>query len=381
MTIRRRQVQYHAFIHSPGANGGPGQLRLDLTPDMLYCTWQRSMNLGGAASFTLVRGSSKVADIAPHRDHLFLYRESPADTRLVWQGKVGSRNIAAGDVVFRCLDYTSYLQRSRTGWKTLYPTKKIGTEIISPEWALVLATADGPLNFVTAGTIEDPLAVDDVTPITTNARFGMMAFERLFVFFALAEMGMANTTNNVVFEITVDPTTPTFNLWKNRSVDRSTFALYFPGNLRAFNYDPGELDVTNDLASVIKKAAGGSELYSVDDAASIALYRRLQAAVTIQTLMGLDTSAIESDQQKAALARLLRDSIRLPRLFIALPRYGEVDPFNGWNLGDNFPVVIEKAGAPDTDELAQYLRCISIAAAWTPEAGEQLQLFMRAKET
>lgn len=375
----RRTVQYYALLRSNGASNGPGLVRYDLTPDMLNLHWQRSLNLAGACTFTLVRNSTKVADIAPHQDHVEIWRESVTDTpaRLVWQGKVASRDIIAGDTVIRCLDYFSYLQRSRTGWKTLYPTKKIGTEIVSPEWTLAKAAASSPLGFVTTGTIEDPLALDGITPVKTNAKFGLMMFDRLFVFFSLAEMAMVNTTNNVVAEISTG-VTPTFNFWKNRSVDRASPVFSFPGNLRAFNYQPGELQLTNDLASVVKSDAGGTSVYQVEDAASIAAYTRLQAAVTIQTLMGLTSTATEADQQKEAVNRLLVGAIRLPKMFIALPRYGEVDPFAGWDLGDNFKVMLQKAGST-ADELNQYLRCISVAAAWSPQAGEQLQFYMRAK--
>jgi len=377
--IGRRLIQMHALLYDSDANGGPGNLKADLTPDLLNTFWQRSMNLSGTAAMVLSRSNPKNTLIVPGVDHIELWRETRDNVTRVFQGKMAEPSIATGDVVWRAVDYLGYLQRSRTGYRTFYKGKVVGSEIIAPEWALAQGADTSPLAFVATGTIENPLAIDGTTPIETNDEFGVNYFDRLFTFYALAEMSMVNTDNNVVFEITTSAT-PTFNFWKNRSSDADPVFSY-PGNLIAFNYAPGYIDIVNDLASVVKKSGGGGqEGYAVEDTASIATYRRLQSAVAIETLMGLDSAATEADQMKAALERLLVGYTRLPKLFVVLPRFMEIEPFVGWDLGDNFYSFVQKAGEEDTDEVAAWLRCISVAASWQPSGMEQMTMYLRGKE-
>lgn len=383
----RRLVQMHAFLYGQSASGGPGTLKRDMTPYLLNTFWQRSLNLAGRAAFALPRSSELNSEIVPGVDHLALWRETfDSGPELVFQGKIADSSIIATDVVWQSLDYLSYLQRSRAGYRTLYPEKQIGVEIISPEWLLARNVDRSPLAFIATGTIQNPLGADGVTPIKTNTKFGLMMQDRLFLFYSLAEMAMVNTTNNVVFEITLDPATPTFNFWRNRSANRTDPVLSWPGNLTAFSYAPGYLQYVNDLASVVKKATGGGqEEYQLDATdlsrdAQLTTYRRLQQAVSVSTLAGLASAGTESDQMKAAVNRMLVDSLRLPKMFVAIPRMNEVKPFDGWDLGDNLMVFVQKAGDDDVDEVSQYLRVISVAAAWRPDAGEGVQLYLRGKE-
>lgn len=385
--IARRLVQMHAFLYGQNASGGPGTLKRDLTPYLLNTFWQRSMNLAGRAAFALPRSSELNNVIVPGVDHLMLWRETPDDgPELVFQGKIADTSIIVTDVVWQAFDYLSYLQRSRAGYRTLYPEKNIGSEIISPEWLLARNANRSPLAFVTTGTIQNPLGIDGVTPVKTNTKFGLMMQDRLFLFYALAEMAMVNTTNNVVFEITLNETAPQFNFWRNRGTQKTDPVLSWPGNLTAFSYAPGYLQYVNDLASVVKKATGGGqEEYQLDATdlgrdAALTTYRRLQQAVSVSTLAGLASAGTESDQMKAAVNRMLVDSMRLPKMFVAIPRMNEIKPFDGWDLGDKLMVFVQKAGDEDTDEVSQYLRVVSVAAAWRPDAGEGMQLYLRGEE-
>lgn len=366
----------HGVVYSPDANGGPGVPKMELDRDILNCVWQQNMNLPGIAAFSMARFNPKLSQINWMQDHIKLVREDGRATKTVFSGKLVKPDIGESDVIVRCWDYAAFLQRSRTGFRTLYPSKLIGTEIISPEWVLAKGVSNSPFAFVTNGTFENPLGQDAVTAIKTNADFGVIDFNRLFVFNTLAEMAMANTVNNVMFEITRE-SPHTFNFWKNKTAINTKYTFTFPGNLVSVNFAPGYDEYRNDLATVISDGAGGdSEYVVVSSDVTTTAYRRLQDAIAVRTLLGA-TGATEVDQGKAVIARLLNEGLRTPRLVSVEARQGEVTPFDGWDLGDTFRTTIQKADKSG-DEYDGYLRVASVGAAWTPDHGELLQLFMRA---
>lgn len=370
-----RRIQYHAVIFGPDASGGPGTAKMELDADMLNLVWQQGLNFPGQCAFSLTRWNRKIVDLDWMRDHIKVYRETPAGLKTVFAGKVIKPGYTARDLVVTCWDYASFLQRSRTGFRVLYPNKKIGTEIVSPEWTLAKTVADSPFAFVATGTIQDPLAIDGVTPIQTNSEFGVVDFDRLFLFYAMAELSMANTSNTVVFEITRE-TPHTFNFWKNRSVQRTNYSFQAAAMID-YDYSGNQDQIQNDIATIIVDPTTGQQVeYSLADGASIALYRRLQSAVSIKTLFGITTGTTATDQQKAALSRMLNVSATPPKLVVAFPRQGEFDPFVDCDLGDSFRVTLPDA-TRSGDELDSYMKWSGVAAAWSPDAGELMQVFLR----
>ncbi len=373
--MKLRSIQYHAIVYDPDANGGPGSPKLELDADMLNVVWQQGLNFPGQAAFSLTRWNPKITSIEWMVDHVKIFRETDAGLRTVFAGKVIKPSYTGRDLMITCWDYVAFLQRSRTGFRVLYPNKKIGSEIVSPEWTLAKSVDKSPFAFVTDGTIEDPLGQDAVTPIQTNSEFGVVDFDRLFLFYAMAELSMANTSNTVVFEITRE-TPHTFNFWKNRSTQRTAYA--FPSAvLIDYDYSGNQDQIQNDIATVIVDPTTGAQVeYALTDTASKDLYRRLQSAVSIKTLFGITGGTTETDQQKAALARMLSVSATPPKLVVAFPRQGDFDPFVGCDLGDSFRVTLPNADRTG-DELDGYLKWSGVAAAWTPDAGELLQVFLR----
>ena len=373
---RLRDIQMHAIIYAPDANGGPGTPKYEFTPDMLNVVWQQALNYPAQAALSVTRFNPKLAGLAFMEDHIKIFRESSVGVQTVFAGKIVKPQEATRDSIITCWDYVSFLQRSRTGFRVLYPEKKIGSEIVAVEWNLAKTVDASPFAFVATGTIEDPLALDGVTPIKTNNQFGVIDFDRLYTFFALAELSMANTSNTVVFEITRD-TPHTFNFWKNRSTQRTQYNFVYPGNLIDYDLQDGHDQIVNDIATVIiDPTTGGQVEYALTDTASKNQFRRLQSATQIKTLYGLNSGTTETDQQKAALARLISLSAQPPSLYTMFPRQGEITPFDGWNLGDTMRLTLQK---PDRsgDEVDGYKRVTGISAAWTPEAGELQQLFFR----
>lgn len=374
MPIRQRAIQYHVILYSPDGSGGPGLPKLELTPHVLNITTQSSMNLPDVCAFTLARDSQVLAQINWMVDHIKVFRETPAGLDTFFAGKIVQPQYSALDAIVTAWDYKALLQLSRTGFNVLYPEKLIGTEILSPEWVLAKNEADSVLAFVTTGTIEDPLGQDTITPIKSNAEFGVKLFNRLFTFFMLAEIGMANTTNTCLFEIT--PESPhTFNFWKNYGTIKPV-SFTSPGNLTSHGYDPQFGQLRNDRATVvINETTGAEEVYTVTDGPSIAIYRRLQDAIAPRTLIGASGGTTESDQVKAVIARMLVEGIRLPKSVAIWPRQGEFNPLRDARIGDRVYVTLRNDQGGDL--FAGTPRLVGWAIAWSPYAGEVQQLLVR----
>jgi hypothetical protein len=96
---------------------------------------------------------------------------------------------------------------------------EVGT-IVSDGWTRAKTTIpSSPLNFVATGTIEAPVTTSGGgTPIVLP-KYTMFYKRLLFMLREMAALSISDTTNTVVFEIT-HSATPTFNLWKNRGIDR-----------------------------------------------------------------------------------------------------------------------------------------------------------------
>ena len=371
---RIRNVQMHVLVYAPDASGGPGSAKMELTPEVLWLTWQRAQNLPGQVAFTLARPSAKLADIDWMEDHIKLFREDANGTETIFAGKLVKPMIEADDVVCLAWDYKAFLQLSRTGYRTLYPEKLIGSEIVSPEWTAAKAVDTSPFTFVTTGTIQDPLGTDDLTAIKVSKGFGVAMFNRLLTFYQLAEMAMANTSHNVVFEITHE-TPHTFNFWKDYGSSFTAIDFCYPGNLAFYQYDTGHDALRNDRSTIITTTGGGTEEYNLDDDTSVASYRRLQDAVALRTLVGITTGTTETDQTKAGLARLLVEGIRLPKQFILYPRQGEFSPYYHFGEGDKVKVTL-RADDGTTDHDGE-VRVTALAGAWSPQGGESLAIYGR----
>jgi hypothetical protein len=251
----------------------------------------------------------------------------------------------------------------------MYATKLLGSEIVSPEVAAALAATGSPLGFVTAGTIEDPLGADDVTPIKTNAQFGTLDQPRLQLLYDLSEMGRANTDNWTTFSIS--RTSPfTFSFSKDAGTT-SGLGLVLNGTVADYQYVPNWTAYRNDLASVGLNSAGGTAEIVKTDGTAIASKGLRQDVATIQTLLGVAGAATEADQQQAALAHLLYKSVNRRVVFMARLVPGSVEPFTGWDIPDKVTLEVSNG----TDSLTGLWRIVGARAMFN-ESGENLALFV-----
>lgn len=352
-----------------GTGRGPGTKVAEVW-DARNIGWGRYDRLPGKGFFTLYQDSPALAHLAGAEliAHARITRVGSSNVE-VYNGQFIDYNSAGDDVVCDFFDYIALLGITRSGFRTMYPTKLLGTEIVQPEITAAVGATGSPLGFVAVGTIEDPLADDGVTAIKTNDQFGTLDQMRLQLFYDLADIGRANTGNHVTFDIT--RTSPfTFRFLKNAGSSVG-LGLVLNGNVSDYAYAPNWLRYRNDLATVGMNAAGGAaELVKTDPTAITARGLRQDVAV-LETLLGIAGAATEADQQQAALARKLYTAVnRRTALWVRLVS-GAVEPFTGWDIADKATVEIGNG----IDTLTGLRRIVGVRGLFT-DAGEQLSILL-----
>jgi hypothetical protein len=360
-------AEYVIELFDSSATFGPNN-KLGELWDMRNLGWSRYDRMPGRGFFTLYQDSPHLASIIPLITHVRVTRVAPSGNVEVFNGIVSDYNSTGDDVVFDIYDYVSLLSLSRSGYRTLYPTKLVGSEIVSPEWLLAKNATNSPLGFVATGTIEDPLGDDNFTPIKTNAQFGLMDQMRLSLFYDLAEMGRANTINQVTYEIS--RTAPfTFNFWKNKGTAVG-IPLVLNGTVSEYQHAPNWAALRNDLATLGTTVAGGVSEVVKADGTSAAAFGLRQGVFTIKTLAGA-SGAVEADQQQAVAARFLKSATEgAPSLWLTLVP-GVIEPFTDWDICDTFPVEIVNGA----DSITGNWRVVG-ARAIADEPGERMQVLV-----
>jgi hypothetical protein len=361
-------AEYVVELFSSSATFGPNVKLAELW-DLRNLGWSRYDRMPGRGFFTLYQSSPHLSSIVPITTHARITRVAPSGNVEVFNGIVSDYNSTGDDVMFDIYDYVSLLSLSRSGYRTMYPTKLIGSEIVSPQWTLAKNATYSPLGFVATGTIEDPLGTDDTTPIKTNVQFGLMDQMRLALFYDMTEMGRANTNHHVTFEIT--RTAPfTFNFWKNKG-SLVGIPLVLNGSVSDYQYAPNWSALRNDLATLGTTVGGGAAEVVKTDATSASVFGLRQDVFAIKTLAGITSSSVESDQQQAVAARMLKATTEgVPALWLTLVP-GVIEPFTGWDICDTMPVEIVNG----VDSITGNWRVVG-ARAIVDEPGERTQLLV-----
>jgi hypothetical protein len=356
--------EYVIELYDSGATFGPNN-KLGEIWDALTVGWSRYDRIPGKAFFSLPQSSASLAAIVPLLTHIAITRVTPNGDTLLYRGAVIDTDDTGDDVIVDAFDYISLLSLSRSGFKTLYPIKKLGSEIISPEWAAAKGATSSPLGFVVTGTIEDPLGTDEATFIKTNTQFGTLDQSRLQLFYDLTEMGRANTIHQTTFEIDL---TNTFNFWKHKT-GAATIAFVLGGNISDYKFLPGWSRYRNDIATIGVGSAGSSSEIVSTNAGEITAKGLRQDVTTLKTLAGIAGGATEADQQKAALDRALKNLTQQQSGLMLRVERGKVEPFVGFLMNDIVPIEISNG----QDLITDSRRIVGIRCVYS-EAGEDVDV-------
>jgi hypothetical protein len=360
-------VQYVVELFASDANWGPGVKQCELW-GARNLGWSAYDRMSSKAFLTLSQNDPDTQYLIPLQTHIRITRCTPTANTTVYEGIYVTPSSTGDDVVCSFVDYLGLLAVSRAGYRTLYTEKLLGTEIVAPEWALALAATSSRLAFISTGTIEDPLADDGATPIKTDTQFGTMDQNRLRLFYDISEMGRANTDYHVSFGISRD--THQFSFLKDQGVLRS-FGLDLNGRVVNYKHDPNWTAYRNNIATISQDASGGASELVIKDDAAILDKGNWQDVFQIATLLGISGSTVETDQQMAAAARMLKRGLTPSHSLSLQIIEGGLEPFVDYNTGDK--AVVQCVRGVDNINAAHR---IMGTQAFYDNGGEQLSVLV-----
>ncbi len=271
------QVRYRVQCFDFGASFGIGNLIAEFEKPKSV-GWGSYVNDVGEAFWTVYQDDPQLVLLRGHEGkcHVRILRND----EIVWTGW-GAMEVDATDTdaILYAYSYLAGLYWMNTDWNKTWQGAEVGT-IVSDTWTYVKTTlTNSRLAFVTTGTIEDPVTTSGgATPLTlpTYSAFWKRA---LFVMKEMAALSISDTSNTVVFEIT-DATTPTFNFWKNRGVDRPN-VLWQWGDGTIVKFHDYRMPVYHRNDIPVAGSAPNNELlrYEWTDSTDISSWGRMQEAL------------------------------------------------------------------------------------------------------
>lgn len=348
MTPPGPTILLEAFEDSTGH--GPGAC-VGIINDAQRLGWSAYSRYPAPLFFTLPQHSGSNQLLVPGLTHLRATFYDPRDdySAIVWTGRVLEPDESANDVVWNAYSYLAELALSRTGYNVKYPSKRIGTQVVTPEWSRDEASGkfenygakvqtNSLMAHIATGTIQDPLDTAGTSAMLTDPKFGVIDVPRLLLFFDLSEIGRANTDNNVTFEFTRTPPT-TFNFWRDRGTDITGRVLTFPADIVDYRRVRGIAAIRNDLATIGTKGGSSTEIVArvASGTYGHTLFGRRQDVFTIRTLSGypnLTKTEAQEDAQTKITKRAVAEAAKPSRNLMVRLREGVLRPFDGWDIED-----------------------------------------------
>ena len=126
-------VEYCLEVFGAGASFGPGTKTGELW-SARNIGWSAYDRRPGKAFATLSQLDPLLPLLSPLLSHVKLWRIAPSGNVNVFSGGFVDYDSTGQDVIVEFFDYLALLSVSRAGFKTMYPSKLLGTEIVTPEW-------------------------------------------------------------------------------------------------------------------------------------------------------------------------------------------------------------------------------------------------------
>lgn len=274
------------------------------------------------------------------RSHIRILR----DNQIVWSGWFGMEVDSNGrDVIFTCYGYLAGLYFLHSDWNVAYTSATVGT-IVSDLWTRAKTTlTSSPLAFVTTGTLEVPVTTSGGGVSLTLPTYTMFYKRILFAVREMAALSASDTTNSVVFEISLGETAPTFNFWKARTATRPDVVWeYGDGLVTDFRNYTLPIYRRNNMLAVGSDPNNASLRYEYTNAADFTNYGRRQESLYFSYARDA-TELTRITSLRAALA--IRDSPDLSISFApnaVKPPLSHDTTFAGFRLGDKVRVKVNR---------------------------------------
>lgn len=333
--------------------------------------WERYENQPGACKFSIPYNDPKITAIANDSQFIkiFIYR----DTTLVWQGFVAFIEDSEKQSIIYGLGLLECLKWYRVGYDVEYEGKKISSEILSPIWDAIDARTGAILgDYIKKGTLENPYT----TGTTTEKTIDRTVFDEDFftlcqemIYLSRADSPSGSWTQNSVMEVTLSKTAPTFNFDRDRGIDKPLKMFELDSEISTFTQTKDFRFIRNDIKGLT--VAEGPEVLDkteTDSTSRTNFYLR-----EISKIFPRTTSQSELDEATKDELKEVKD----PRREFYLSFTSEMIPFDGYELGDNVRVRINR-GRINVDD---YFRVVGMEVTITDSGVELSRPILQRKRT
>ena len=278
------------------------------TPGAVLAEFERAKNIGYAdyandvpeAFFTIAQEDSKIKALRGVKTaHVRILR----DGTNVWSGWLGEREADSREAIFYAYGYLSSLYTLLSDWNVAYTNAQINT-IVSDHWTRAKTTlTSSPIAWVTTGTIEAPVTTTGGGTAIVLPTYKLFYKRILFALREMATLGIGDTANTVLFEITP---AGTFNFWKNRGVDQNVRWEFGGDYVMDFLDRSAVIFRRNDLLTVGMNPNDTLLRFEALNAGDITNYGRFQEPIFFSWIR--DSTELQRGAN-ARLAKSIRDDI------------------------------------------------------------------------
>lgn len=334
--------------------------------------WEKYENSVGRCMFELPYTDLKLEQALSNDEQMFeilIYRNGV----LKWQGYLAFILDTIDKTAIYGLDFMECMKWYRCTYNTTYTDKKIGSEIISPEWDTIAGRANIVLGTrITKGTIENPYT----TGTTSEKTIKRVTFNEDF-FSLVAEMQQLSASDspsgaweqNSVFEVTQSETAPTFNFWRNKGSNQADVVFELGSEIVDYYIPKDYRFINNDLIGYSIISGPSIITKTSSDATSISKFYRRE----LSPVFGALTKQEELDAKVANFMKENKDPKRDIRIAFA----AGLTPFDGYSMGDNVQIKIKRGRF----DIKEYMRVVGMEVTVDNSGAEQVSPVVRKLRT
>lgn len=223
-------------------------------PGTPLAEFENAKNLGhseyindvGEAFWTVTQGDPKLAAITDALLNTGLHALIYRGEDLVWAGTIGEVDETETDVVFYAYSYEANLFWLHTAWNAEWYGKQINT-VVDDSWTRMIGLGNSGVAWMSKGTIQTPVTTSGGSTPILLPRYTANYKRYLFLMQEMAGVGIGDTTNRVVFEITPSGV---FNFWANRGTTRTDRMWEYGGVVAGYNRIRAPADRRNIILGV-----------------------------------------------------------------------------------------------------------------------------------
>ena len=260
------------------------------------------------------------------------------DGSLVWQGFIILLVDDKDGTTVYGLTYMECLKWYRVGFNAIYTSKKIGSEIISPIYDIIVATTNDILGAkVTKGTIQDPYTTGTTTAKTiTKTTYDEDFFTILkdMVDASRSDSPSGSWKQDAVFNISFSDTAPTFSFLRDVGSDKSDVVFDMDSEIINFSFMTDMRSIYNDVKGYAVQS-GPSFLTSsqIDTTSRTSYYLR-----HFSPYFGTITGQTQLDEMAKDILKKYKDPIQT----LAVEFAANIKPFDGYSMGDGVKIRINR---------------------------------------